>query len=154
MTVQEKRIVSLHYKLTDDKDATLDSSEGQEPLTYMHGTNSLIPGLEKQLTGKTAGDEIQVTVQPEEAYGQFNSNLVQKVPHDAFKEIGKVEPGMELQSTDPDGHVQLLIVQEVDEQGVTVNGNHPLAGQTLHFDVKIEEVREATEEEMNHGHAH
>lgn len=154
MIIQEKRVVTFHYELKDDNGTILDASKGQEPLTYMHGMNNLIPGLENELTGKSAGDKIQVTVKPQDAYGQINPDLVQKVPHNAFQEIGKVEPGMQLQSTSPDGHVRLLTVQKVDEEGVTVDGNHPLAGQTLHFDVKIETVREATAEELDHGHAH
>ena len=153
MTIQEKCVVSFHYKLTDDNGNLLDSSEGKSPLTYLHGTNNLIPGLEKRLTGKAEGDEFQVIVQPEEAYGQFNPELIKKLPHSVFEEIDDIQPGMRLQSTGPDGQVTLLTVEEIDEQGVTVNGNHLLAGHVLHFDLSVEAIREATDEEINQEHA-
>lgn len=116
--------------------------------------NKLIPGLEKELTGKNEGDHLQVIVPPEKAYGKPNPDLIQKLPHHVFKEVGKVQPGMQLQPSAADVSVRLLLVQEVDDQGVTVNANHPLTGQTLHFDVRIESVRDVAPEEISHSHAH
>jgi len=154
VVIKDKCVVLIHYTLTNEKGVEIDSSSGQEPLTYLHGLNQLIPGLERELTDKATGDQIKVTVKPEDGYGIVNPDLIQKVPHDAFQEIENVEPGMELQSTGPDGEIQVITVQEIDDQGVTVNGNHSLAGETLNFDVRIEAVREATPEEISHGHAH
>ncbi len=154
MIIGEKSVVSIHYSLKDDQGAELDSSSGMAPLTYLHGMNQLIPGLEKELTGKKTGDSLHVVVEPEDAYGNFAPELIQKFPLEAFQEISNVEPGMQIQVTGRDGQIHVMTVQEMDEQGVTLNGNHPLAGQRLHFDVTIDSVREATEEELEHGHAH
>jgi len=147
-------VVAIHYNLTSDDGQELDSSTDNEPLVYLHGTDSLIPGLERALVGRVVGDELRVTVQPEDGYGCVDPELIQIVPLDAFEGIDEVQPGMQFEAEDPQGQVQLITVQEVREEGVVVNGNHPLAGQVLHFDVKIAEVREATPEEIAHGHVH
>ena len=154
MNIEGQCVVSIHYKLTDDAGAELDSSEGRDPLTYLHASNNLIPGLESALEGKTEGDQLQVDVEPEQAYGPVNEELIQTVPHTAFEGAGKVEPGMRFQARGPQGQTQQIVVREVGDEGVTVDANHPLAGQTLHFDVTVVEVREATEEEKQHGHVH
>lgn len=154
MNIGEKCIVAFHYKLTNSEGEQLDSSEGQDPLKYLHGASNIVPGLEKELEGKKAGDALKVEVQPEEGYGQVNPELVQKVPHSAFEDAPEIKAGMQFQAQGPDGQVQLITVKEVSDEEVTVDGNHPLAGQVLHFDVTIEDVREASEEELAHGHAH
>ncbi len=154
MFIADNHVVSIHYTLTGEDGQELDSSSGKEPLVYLHGTNNIIPGLERALTGKKAGDKVQVTVQPEDGYGILDSALVQTLPHDAFEDIDDVQPGMTFQAKGADGQEQLITVQAVNEQGITVDGNHPMAGQVLHFDVLIEGVRKATPEEMSHGHAH
>ncbi len=154
MKVQANCVVSIHYRLTNESGEELDSSAGQDPLSYLHGTNSLIPGLETALTGQAAGDKLQVTVQPADAYGDVNPELVQTVPISAFDTPENVKAGVQFQAQGPDGQVQLITVQEVTDDGVTINANHPLAGQVLHFDVTIEAVREASAEEIDHGHAH
>lgn len=154
MLISDNHVVSIHYRLTGEDGQELDSSAGKDPLVYLHGTNNIIPGLERALTGKKAGDKVQVTVQPEDGYGLPDSELVQTLPHDAFEDIDDVQPGMTFQTKGPDGQEQLITVQAVNEEGVTVDGNHPMAGQVLHFDVSIEGVRKATPEEMSHGHAH
>ena len=154
MDIADKSVVTIHFKLTDDDGQLIDTSEGREPLVYMHGTNSLIPGLEKELKGKTTGDKMQVTVQPEEGYGNVNPELIQEVPHSAFQGVEDIQPGMQFEAKSPEGHRQLITIEEVGENSITVNGNHPLAGQVLHFDISVENVREATEEEIAHGHAH
>ncbi len=154
MKIQANCVVSIHYRLTNEDGEELDTSAGQDPLSYLHGTNSLIPGLESALTGQAAGDKLQVTVQPDEAYGDVNPELVQTVPISAFDSPENVKAGVQFQAQGPDGQVQLITVQEVTDDGVTINANHPLAGQVLHFDVTIEAVREASAEEVAHGHVH
>jgi len=154
MNIADKCVVSIHYTLTDEQGQTLDSSEGQEPLNYLHGANNIIPGLEQALAGKGVGDRLTVTVQPGDAYGEVNPDLIQLVPAAAFQGIDDIQPGMQFQASGPGGQAQVVTVQSVSEQGVTVNGNHPLAGQVLHFDVTVEAVREATSEEVDHGHVH
>ena len=154
MIIINKSVVTIHFKLTDDDGKLIDSSEGQDPLVYMHGTNSIIPGLERELDGKTTGDKMQVTVQPEDGYGKINPDLIQEVPRSAFQGVDDIQPGMQFEAKNPEGHRQLITIQEVADNSVTVNGNHPLAGQVLHFEISVEDVREATEEEISHGHAH
>jgi FKBP-type peptidyl-prolyl cis-trans isomerase SlyD len=152
--IAENSVVSIHYTLTNDAGETLDTSDGREPLVYLHGAQNIIPGLESELTGKTVGDAFDVTIQPEDAYGIVNPELIQTVPHSAFEGVEKVEPGMQFQARGDDGNTQLITVTEVAESGVTVDGNHPLAGQVLNFSVQVEEIREASQEELEHGHVH
>ncbi|MEC8646572.1 MAG: peptidylprolyl isomerase [Candidatus Latescibacterota bacterium] len=154
MHIAEQSVVSIHYTLTNDAGETLDTSDGREPLVYIHGAQNIIPGLENELTGKSVGDSFDVTIQPEEAYGTVNPELVQTVPHSAFEGVEKVEPGMQFQARGDNGETQVITVTEVGDSGVTVDGNHPLAGQVLNFSVRVEEIREATEEEIAHGHIH
>lgn len=154
MNIAQKCVVSFYYKLTNSEGEQLDSSDGQEPLKYLHGASNIVPGLEKELEGKKAGDALKVEVQPEEGYGQVNPQLVQKVPHSAFEGAPEIKAGMQFQAEGPDGQAQLITVKEVSDDEVTVDGNHPLAGQVLNFDVTIEDVREASAEELEHGHAH
>ena len=155
MKVEEHAVVLIHYVLTNDDKEVLDSSEGQDPLAYLHGTGHLIPGLEAQLLGKVAGDKLDVTVQPDDGYGEFNEELVQTVPSKAFEGVEKIEPGMQFQTSNEDGSgEQTITVVSADNDEVTIDGNHPLAGVTLHFAVDIIEIREATAEELEHGHVH
>ena len=155
MKVEEHAVVLIHYVLTNDDKEVLDSSEGQEPLAYLHGTGHLIPGLEAQLLGKAAGDQLDVTVQPNDGYGEFNEELVQTVSSDVFDGVDSVEPGMQFQTSNDDGSGgETITVISVENDEVTIDGNHPLAGVTLHFAVDIVNVREATAEELEHGHVH
>jgi FKBP-type peptidyl-prolyl cis-trans isomerase SlyD len=155
MRVEEHAVVLIHYVLTNDDKEVLDSSEGQDPLAYLHGTGHLIPGLEAQLLGKTAGDKLDVTVQPGDGYGEFNEELVQVVPGDVFDGVESIEPGMQFQTSNEDGSDgETITVVSVENDEVTIDGNHTLAGVTLHFAVDIIEVREATAEELEHGHVH
>ena len=154
MTITQHKVVTVHYKVVDVESGQLiDSSENAEPMTYLHGAQNIIPGLEKALEGKTVGDEIEVTVAPEDAYGDYADERVQQVPLEAFNSMEKVEPGMAITAQTEHGPVDLIIV-EVDETTVTVDGNHPLAGKSLNFSVKIESVRDASAEEVEHGHVH
>ena len=154
MQIAEQSVVSIHYTLTNDAGETLDTSDGREPLVYLHGAQNIIPGLENELIGKSVGDSFDVTIQPENAYGTVNPDLVQTVPHSAFEGVEKVEPGMQFQARGDDDETQVITVTEVTDSGVTVDGNHPLAGQVLNFSVRVEEIREATEDEIAHGHLH
>lgn len=154
MKIAENCVVSIHYRLTDDEGEELDSSAGGDPLIYLHGGDNIIPGLEGALEGRGVGDQLDVTVQPEDAYGPVDPELVQAVPRGTFKGVDKLEPGMQFQMKSPEGHVQMVTVQEVKGQEVTIDANHPLAGQVLHFSITVEAVRAATAEEIDHGHVH
>lgn len=153
MQIAQNSVVAFHYTLTNDAGEVLDSSEGREPLTYLHGAGNIIPGLEKELEGRQSGDKLQVAVNPEEGYGETQPALVQEVPRDAFQGVENVEPGMQFQAQTQGGPL-MVTVTKVEGDTVTVDGNHPLAGQKLNFDVEIAEVREATSEEVEHGHVH
>ncbi|MCB1755485.1 MAG: peptidylprolyl isomerase [Gammaproteobacteria bacterium] len=154
LLISDNLVVSMHYKLTDPNGAVIDSSEGAEPLAYLHGAGNIIPGLEKALTGKVAGDTVSVTVQPEEGYGVVQPELIQSISRAAFQGVDSIEPGMAFEAKGPDGASQRIIVREVADDTVTVDANHPLAGVVLQFDVEIVDVREASEEEVAHGHVH
>jgi FKBP-type peptidyl-prolyl cis-trans isomerase SlyD len=154
MKIAANHVVSIHYELTSDTGEVLDSSREQDPLTYLHGTGGLIPGLENALDGCEAGEAMDVTVPAEEAYGPVKDELIQAVPRSAFEGVDKIEPGMQFQASGNDGAPQPIKVVAVEADVVTIDANHPLAGETLHFSVSIEAVRAATEEELTHGHAH
>jgi len=153
MKIGHEKVVSIHYTLTNTEGTVLDSSSGGDPLAYLHGFGNIIPGLENALVGKAAGDKLSVTVDPDQAYGTRDERLVQEVPRAAFKGVDQLAPGMQFQAQGPEG-TRLVIVTQVAEDLVTVDANHPLAGQTLHFEVEVSEVREATAEELEHGHVH
>ncbi len=154
MKIADNCVVSIHYTLSDESGTTLDSSSGGDPLSYLHGNNGLIPGLERELQGREAGDHFTAVVQPEDGYGLPNPELVHEVPLEALAQIENIQVGMRLQSRNDAGHVQNLVVESVSDTTAVLNANHALAGQVLHFDVSVEEVREATNEEIEHGHAH
>lgn len=153
MQIAQNSVVAFHYTLTNDAGEVLDSSEGRDPLTYLHGAGNIIPGLEKQLEGRTNGDKLTVAVEPSEGYGEVQPALVQEVPRDAFQGVEEVQPGMQFQAQTQEGPL-MVTVTKVEGDTVTVDGNHPLAGEKLNFDVEITEVREATEDEVSHGHVH
>ncbi|MBK81974.1 MAG: peptidylprolyl isomerase [Gammaproteobacteria bacterium] len=154
MKIANQCVVAIHYTLTDEQGQELDSSRNAEPLTYLHGMQGLIPGLERELEGREVGDRFEATVQPEDAYGEMNPGLIQDVPLDALEGIDNLHVGMALQAKAPDGSVQNLRVDAIGDESATLNANHPLAGAVLKFDVQVESVREATPEEIEHGHAH
>ena len=153
MQIAQNSVVAFHYTLTNDTGEVLDSSEGREPLTYLHGAGNIIPGLEKELEGRQAGDSLNAVVAPGEGYGEQQEQLVQEVPRDAFQGVEGIEPGMQFQAQTQGGPLMVTVTQ-VEGDTVTVDGNHPLAGQTLNFAVEIASVREASEEEVEHGHVH
>jgi FKBP-type peptidyl-prolyl cis-trans isomerase SlyD len=154
MTIKENSAVSFHYTLTDDDGQTLDSSAGKDPLAYLHGAGNIIPGLESALAGKSVGDSMVVAVTAAEGYGEVQKELIQEVPRDAFQGVDSIEVGMQFEAQTGQGGTVPVTVTAVTDEIVTVDGNHPLAGKNLNFDVSIEDVRDATEEELEHGHVH
>ncbi len=155
MKIQDNRVVSFHYTLTGEAGDQLDSSHDRgEPMLYLHGANNIITGLEKAMAGRQAGDAFQVTVAPEEAYGDRREANVQRI---ALKRLGvsggQLKPGMILNLQTSQGPAQVTVLK-VGRFNVDVDANHPLAGQPLSFDVEVLDVRDATEEEKQHGHAH
>lgn len=153
MQIAKHTVVAIDYVLTDDDGEVIDSSEGREPLSYLHGGSGIIPGLERELEGKQAGDALQVAVTPEDGYGERNDALRQEIPRDQFDGVDDLELGMQFRVDADDGPMVITIVKLEDEV-VTIDGNHPLAGVNLNFAVTVRAVREATEEEIAHGHAH
>ncbi|HET9032621.1 MAG TPA: peptidylprolyl isomerase [Dokdonella sp.] len=153
MQISERKVASFHYTLTNDAGDVLDSSEGREPLAYLHGAGNIVPGLESEMTGRSAGDKFKVDVTPENGYGTYIEELVQVVPRESFQGVDELAVGMQFQAQTAQGAIA-VVVTAIEGDQVTVDGNHPLAGETLHFDVEIAEVRDASEEETQHGHVH
>jgi len=154
LLIGDNLVVSMHYKLTDEEGNVLDSSEGEEPMSYLHGARNIIPGLENALTGKVAGDTCKVRIEPAEGYGEVVPELIQVVGKDRFQGVDDVKEGMGFEAQGEDGQVQRIVVTKVEGESVTIDANHPLAGKVLNFDIEIAGVREATEEEIAHGHVH
>ena len=153
MEITADRVVTIHYTLKDDAGVVLDSSAGGEPLAYIQGHGNLVPGLEKALEGKQDGHTLAVSVAPADGYGVRDETLIQRVPKRSLQGSGEIKKGMQFQARAADG-MRLFTVTAVMGDMVTLDGNHPLADQTLHFDVEIVEVRAATTEELEHGHVH
>lgn len=153
MQVARDSVVLIHYTLTNDAGEVLDSSANGEPLAYLHGGGNIISGLEEALEGKTTGDKLKVAIPAAKAYGEHDPQMVQQVPKRAFQGVGEVKAGMRFTAQTEDGPRQVVVTRVTGDM-VTVDGNHPLAGQALNFDVEITEVRAATEEELAHGHVH
>jgi len=154
MTIENNKVASIDYTLTNDAGETLDTSIGKEPLNYIQGHQNIIPGLEKALEGKSAGEKLTVTVPPEEAYGTSSPASIQTVSKEVFQGVDNIDVGMQFQAQGEGGQPIIVTVTNVEDDQVTIDGNHPLANQTLTFDVEIKEVRDATEEELEHGHVH
>lgn len=153
MQITKHKVVAIDYTLKDDAGEVVDSSENQQPLSYVHGVGSLIPGLERALEGKSAGDQIQVTIAPADGYGEWDEDLCQEVPRKEFDDVDDLQVGMQFR-VQAEGGFLVLTVTNVGDETVTVDGNHALAGETLHFDVAVRDVRDATDEEIEHGHIH
>lgn len=151
MQITDNTVAFFHYVLTDDAGQVLDQSPEGQPLAYLHGSGNIIAGLEKELVGKKAGEKLTVEVQPEDAYGIYYEEAVQVVPVSVFPEGATVEPGVQFEARGQDGAAMAVTVTAVEDGLVTIDGNHPLAGKTLFFDVEIANVREATPEEQQAG---
>lgn len=153
MQIGDQKVVTLHYTLTDSEGTVIDKSDDGS-FAYLHGFKNIIPGLENALTGKSAGDELTVSVSPEEGYGVRDESMQQNVPKNMFENSSEISVGTQFHAQGPNGEVLIVTVMEVQEEHVVVDGNHPLAGVDLNFNVKIVDVRDASEEEVEHGHVH
>ncbi|WP_251358321.1 peptidylprolyl isomerase [Kangiella sp. TOML190] len=153
MQIEKNNVALIDYTVTTAEGQLVDTSEGNEPLAFLCGFQNIIPGLESALLGKSVGEQLQVTVAPEDAYGQRNEEFVKEVPVSAFQGVDKIEAGMQFHAESPNGP-QLITVTKVEGEQVTVDGNHPLAGIELVFDVTVKEIRAASDEELAHGHVH
>ena len=153
MIVEKDKAVSFHYTLKNADGEQMETSREKDPMSYLHGANNIIPGLEKAMEGHAVNDEFSVTVEPEEAYGVRNENNVQRVPLKRLKGIDKVSVGQVLNLQTNQGQVQVTVLK-VGRFNIDVDGNHPLAGMALTFDVEITDIREASAEELEHKHVH
>lgn len=149
MQISKNTVAGIHYTLKDNEGTVIDTSDGRDPLYYLHGAGNLIPGMEEGLEGKAKGDKFNLQIAPDKGYGEVDPSMIQKVPRSAFGDQ-EVKPGMKF-STNQGG---VVTVTEVGLENVTVDANHPLAGITLNFAVEVMEVRTATQEEISHGHVH
>jgi len=153
MQIANNHVVVLHYTLKDNDDNILDKSDDGS-FCYLHGASNIIPGLENALTGKTTSDNFSVSIPPEEAYGVHDESKSQDVPRSMFPPEPEVEAGMQFNAEGPDGQTVVVTIKKVEGDTITVDGNHPLAGATLNFDVTVVDIRDATAEELEHGHVH
>ena len=151
-TVADNKVVLIHYTLKDEEGELVDSSEGQEPLAYIHGIGNIVAGLESALTGKTVGDKLSVQVEAAEGYGEFDESLVQPVPREQFGDH-EVSIGQQFHADTAVGP-RIVTVMAIEGNDVIINANHELAGMDLHFDVEVVDVRDATADELEHGHVH
>ena len=154
MKIEKDAVVSMYYTLKNDAGDVIDSSEGKEPLPFLQGHGNIIPGLESALEGSKAGDKLDVTVEPEEGYGLRLQKAIQEIPRTALQDVEDLALGMQLQSQDKDGNAFIVTVAKIEDETITVDANHPLAGETLHFAVTIESIRKAEAVEIDHGHVH
>lgn len=153
MQVAKDKVISIEYTLTDAQGTELDTSRGRGPFAYIHGTGNIIPGLEAALEGKTAGDQVNAVIPPEKGYGARDEGLVQELARSQFDTEDEIQVGMQFHAMSESGP-RVVTVVGVNADNVTIDGNHPLAGVTLHFDVTVKEIRDATSEELSHGHVH
>lgn len=153
MNIQNDSVVLMHYILTNENGDIIDTSDGREPLAYIQGHQNIIPGLEKEMLGKKVGDKFKAVVQPEEGYGASKPALVQVLDRSFFQGVDEIEVGMQFQAQLEDGPI-IMSVTDVDGDNITIDGNHALADQVLTFDVEVVEIRNASAEELAHGHVH
>ena len=153
MKIENEKVALFHFRLKNQQGITIDSSDGQPPLGYIHGFNNLMPGLENALAGHRKGDKFSVSLTPEESFGPHDEELVKDIPISEFENPHELKPGTNLQVHSKDGD-QIVTVVEVLESFVKIDFNHPFAGQTLLFSIEVVEVRDATPDELDHGHLH
>ena len=153
MGITQDQVVSIHYTLRDEAGEILDRSAAGEPLVYLHGRGALIAGLERELTGKSTGDRLRVKLAPADGYGDYDRQLVQRVPRRTLRGVGELRLGMRLHAQTAQG-ARVVTVTQLSGDMVTLDANHPLAGKSLDFEVEVADVRAATEEELSHGHVH
>lgn len=153
MQLAANKVATIAYTLKDDQGTLIDQADKDQPFAFILGVGNIIPGLENALEGKSAGDQVSVTIEPAQAYGERDDNLKQTLSKEMFEGVDEVKPGMQFHAQTNQG-MSVVTVTEVEGEDVTIDGNHPLAGVTLNFDVDVLEVRDATEEELEHGHVH
>lgn len=153
MAIGQDSVVTIHYTLKDDAGEVIDSSASREPLAYLHGHGNLVAGLERELEGKVVGDKLNITVSPADGYGDYDEQLVQRMPRRSFQGVANIRVGMRLHAQTPHGPRGVTVTHVAGDM-VTIDGNHPLAGKSLSFEVEVTDVRQATEEELSHGHVH
>ncbi len=153
MTIQDRKAVSFHYTLSNQDGEQIETTQNREPMTYLHGAYNIIPGLESAMAGRSVGDEFQVTIEPADAYGEINEAKFQRISAKLFRFPKKLRPGQVVGLQSEKGPVQVTIIK-VGRFNVDVDTNHPLAGQVLTFEVEVSAVRDATKEEIAHGHVH
>ncbi len=154
MKIANGCVVAMEYTLKTEDGSLIDTSEGDEPMWYLHGSGQIVPGLETALTGRAVGDKLEAVVKPEDGYGPRQDDRVLTVPRSKLPDSPEPEVGMQLEAQGRRGEQVVLWVTDINGDEVTLDGNHPLAGQTLHFEVEVKQVREATADEKRHGHAH
>jgi FKBP-type peptidyl-prolyl cis-trans isomerase SlyD len=154
MQIIKNAVAIIHYTLKNDAGKVIDTTEGSDPLSYLHGAGNIVPGLECELEGKAVGESIEVRVEAKDGYGEKVDDMVQTVPRDKMPAGMELEVGMQLQAQSPEGHAQVVTIVGLTNTDVTLDGNHPLAGVALNFAVEVVEVRKATKEELSHGHVH
>lgn len=154
MNIRANSVVAIDYVLKNDAGEIIDSNDDGEPLTYLHGHENIVPGLERALDGKVVGDVLDVVVAPVDGYGERDLARIMTLKRDQLPEDLAPEVGMMLSMTSRDGHTVPITITAVSPTGITVDGNHELAGETLHFHVKVKMIRDATREELAHGHVH
>ena len=152
--IKKNKVVSLSYCLKDTQGEELDRADAQKPMKYLHGGGTIVPGLENALDGLKVGDKKDVTVKPEEGYGEILSDLKMNVERKMFPADQKIAVGMQFMAEVGDGRKHPFTVVEMKDDSIHIDGNHPLAGQTLHFSIEVIEIRDATAEEIEHGHSH
>ncbi len=153
MKIEDDKVVGIHYKLEDNEGNVLDSSEGREPLYYLHGYGNIIPGLEDELEGKSIKEKFTVKVQPEDGYGEYNKEMVYVIERTKFPDPENIEIGMTFTSNAQGQQINLNVIG-MEGNDITLDANHPLAGKELNFDVEVVEIRDASKEEIQHGHVH
>jgi len=154
MHAEENKVVSIEYTLKDDNGETIDSSVGDEPLAFIFGSGHIIPGLEAALSGKSTGEKLSVRVPPEEGYGSRMEELTQVVSREMFEGVDNIEVGMQFHAQNESGEMHVITVTHIDGDNLTVDGNHALADMHLNFEVEIKDIRDASAEELDHGHVH
>ena len=154
MTIQNDKVVTLHYHLTNAEGQVIESSRGSDPLTYLHGTGTILASLEHALTGLDVGATKTVELAPADAYGEHDATKIETLPREAFEQVPNLEVGMLLEGHDPNGQTFTVHVTDIGEDTVIIDANHPLAGETLTFEIEVLDIRDATSEELTHGHVH
>ena len=154
MTIENEKVVTVHYHLTNADGQVIESSRGRDPLTYLHGAGTLLASLERALTGLDVGATKTVELAPAEAYGVHDATKIETLPRGAFAQVPNLAVGMRLEGQDANGRTFTVRVMEIGEDTVVIDANHPLAGETLTFAMEVLAIREATPDELTHGHVH